>query len=254
MEPQQLQSTLRSLKLSGILDTLEVRLAQARAGELGHLEFLEVLLEDEIARREQKALYERVRRARFEEEATIEDFAFNPKLPVALIRDLATLRFLEKRESVLLFGPVGVGKTHIAQALGHLACRRGYSVSFLKTSRVLSELAGGRADGSFETRLRRLVRTELLILDDFGLRGFTQSQGDDLFELISERHRRGSIILTSNRTPKDWYELFPNPVIAEGILDRLVNSAFHVHMEGRSYRPHKRPGQGDTLAKGGENG
>ena len=254
MESHQLTTSLRALKLSGILDTLEVRLTQARAGELGHLEFLEVRLEDEIARREHKALYERVRRARFEEQATIEDFdfAFNPKLPVALIRDLATLRFLENRESVLLFGPVGVGKTHIAQALGHLACRRGYSVSFLKTSRVLSDLAGGRADGSFETRLRRLVRTELLILDDFGLRGFTQSQGDDLFELISERHKRGSLILTSNRTPKDWYELFPNPVVAEGILDRLVNSAFHVHMEGRSYRPHKRPGQGDILAKGGE--
>jgi len=212
MESHQLTTSLRALKLSGILDTLEVRLTQARAGGLGHLEFLEVLLEDEIARREHKALYERVRRARFEEQATIEDFdfAFNPKLPVALIRDLATLRFLENRESVLLFGPVGVGKTHIAQALGHLACRRGYSVSFLKTSRVLSDLAGGRADGSFETRLRRLVRTELLILDDFGLRGFTQSQGDDLFELISERHKRGSLILTSNRTPKDWYELFPN--------------------------------------------
>ncbi len=254
MEPHQLKTNLRTLRLSGVLDTLEVRLSQARAGELGHLEFLEVLLEDEIARREHKALSERVRRARFDEEATLEDFdfAFNPKLPVALIRDLATLRFLEDRESVLLFGPVGVGKTYVAQALGHLACRRGYSVSFLKTSRVLSELAGGRADGSFDSRLRRLARIQLLILDDFGLRGFTQSQGDDLFELISERHRRGSLILTSNRTPKDWYELFPNPVVAEGILDRLVNSAFHVSMEGKSYRPHKRPGQPGGLVKGGE--
>jgi len=254
MESHQLTSNLRTLKLSGILDTLEVRLSQARSGELGHLEFLEVLLEDEIARREHKALSQRVRRARFEEEATLEefDFAFNPKLPVALIRDLATLRFLENRESVLLFGPVGVGKTHVAQALGHLACRRGYSVSFQKTSRVLSELAGGRADGSYDARLRRLCRIQLLILDDFGLRGFTQSQGDDLFELISERHKRGSVILTSNRTPKDWYELFPNPVVAEGILDRLVNSAFHVPMEGKSYRPHKRPGRASSLVKGGD--
>ena len=255
MESHQLRTNLRTLRLSGILDTLEVRLSQARAGELGHLEFLEVLLEDEIARREHKALSERVRRARFEEESTLEDFdfAFNPKLPVALIRDLATLRFLADRESGLLFGPVGGGKTHVAQALGHLACRRGYSVSFLKTSRVLSELAGGRADGSFDLRLRRLARVQLLILDDFGLRGFTQSQGDDFFELVSERHRRGSLILTSNRTPKDWYELFPNPVVAEGILDRLVNSAFHVQMEGKSYRPQRRPGQAASLVKGGEN-
>jgi len=254
MQSHQLSTSLRALKLSGILDTLEVRLNQARAGELGHLEFLEVLLEDEIARREGRALSERLRRARFEEEATLEDFDFtyNPKLPVAVIRDLATLRFLERHESVLLFGPVGVGKTHVAQALGHLACRRGYSVGFHKTSRVLSELSGGRADGSFETRLRRLARIQLLILDDFGLRGFTASQGDDFYELICERHRRGSLILTSNRTPKDWYELFPNPVVAEGILDRLVNSAFHVAMEGKSYRPHKRPGQAATLVKGGE--
>lgn len=254
MQPHQLTTNLRALKLGGMLDTLEARLAQARAGELGHLEFLEVLLEDEIARREHRALSERLRRARFEEEATLEgfDFTYNPKVPVAVIRDLATLRFLERHESVLLFGPVGVGKTHVAQALGHLACRRGYSALFQKTSRVLAELAGGRADGSYETRLRRLARTQLLILDDFGLRGFTAPQGDDFYELICERHRHGSLILTSNRSPKDWYELFPNPVVAEGILDRLVNSAFHVPMEGKSYRPHKRPGQGVPLAKGGE--
>ena len=97
-----------------------------------------------------------------------------------------------------------------------------------------------------------MARIQLLILDDFGLRGFTASQGDDFYELICERHHRGSLILTSNRTPKDWYELFPNPVVAEGILDRLVNSAFHVAMEGKSYRPHKRPGQIDGLVKGGE--
>ena len=167
----------RACKLSGMLATLEARLAQARAGELGHLEFLEVLLEDEIARREAKALSERIRRARFEDELTLEDFDFsyNPKLPAPLIRDLAALRFMERGESVLLFGPVGVGKTHVAQALGHLACRRGYSVLFAKTSRVLAELAGGRADGSWEQRLRRLARFDLLILDDFALRAFAAS-------------------------------------------------------------------------------
>jgi DNA replication protein DnaC len=136
----QLERTLRTLKLGGMLDTLEARLAQARAGELGHLEFLQVLCEDEIARRHAKALRERVRRARFEEPTTLEDFdfAFNPKLPVAQIRDLATCRFIDAGESVILYGPVGVGKTHIAQALGHLACRRGFSVTFAKTSRLLA--------------------------------------------------------------------------------------------------------------------
>jgi len=122
-----------------------------------------VLLEDEISRREAKALAERLRRARFESAATLEefDFAYNPQVPAPLIRDLAALRFLERGESVLLYGPVGVGKTHVAQALGHLACRRGYTVLFAKTSRLLAELAGGRADGSWEARLRRLAHALL---------------------------------------------------------------------------------------------
>jgi DNA replication protein DnaC len=240
----QLEATLRKLKLGGMLDTLEARLAQARAGELGHLEFLQILCEDEINRRQAKALRERVRRAHFEEPTTLEDFdfRFNPKLPAATIRDLATCKFIEAGESVILYGPVGVGKTFVAQALGHAACRRGFQVRFAKTSRLLSELGGGHADHTWEQRLRRLARVDLLILDDFGLREFTIQQGDDFYELVSERHKTGSMVLTSNRQPSDWYGLFPNPVVAEGVLDRLVNCAHHVLMEGRSYRPNKRPG------------
>ena len=119
-------------------------------------------------------------------------------------------------------------------------------------SRVLAELAGGRADGSWETRLRRLARGDLLIVDDFAMRAFSASQGDDFYELVSERAGQGSFILTANRSPKDWYELFPNAVVAESVLDRLVNSSYHVHMEGRSYRPKRRPGQGARLEKGGQ--
>src|SRR5665647_2868684 len=116
-----------------------------------------------------------------------------------------------------------------------------YTVLFAKTSRVLAELAGGRADGSWEQRLRRLARIDLLILDDVALRPFSASQGDDFYAPVSERAGRGSFILTANRSPKDWYELFPNAVVAEGVLDRLINSSFHVHMEGKSYRPKRRP-------------
>jgi DNA replication protein DnaC len=240
----ELLATLRSLKLSGMLDTLEARLAQARAGELGHLEFLQVLCEDEINRRAATALARRVRAARFNEVTTLEgfDFSYNPKLPAAVIRDLAALGFVEAGESAILYGPVGVGKSHVAQALGHMACRRGYSVTFTTASRVLADLAGGRADGTWEARLRRWARPALLIVDDFGLRAFTASQADDLYELVAER-RGGSFILASNRAPADWFGLFPNPVVAEGVLDRLVNSAHHVAMVGKSFRPNQRPGR-----------
>jgi DNA replication protein DnaC len=240
----QLETSLKALGLSGMLDTLEARLAQTRSGELGHLEFLQALCEDEISRRDAAALDRRLRAARFEQAATLEDFDFsyNPKIPAAPIRDLAALRFLDAGESVVLHGPVGVGKSHVAQALGHAACRQGNSVVFTKTSRLLADLAGGHADRSWETRLRRWARPALLILDDFAMREFTPGQADDLYELISERSGR-SLIITANRAAEDWYSLFPNPVVAESILDRVVNGAHHLHMPGKSYRPNRRPGR-----------
>lgn len=238
----QLETTLRALRLSGMLDTLEARLAQAQAGELGHVEFLEVLCEDEIARREAAAVDRRIRAARFETPATIEDFDFtyNPKIPAATIRDLATLRFVDTGASVILHGPVGVGKTHIAQALAHHACRRGHSAAFTKTSRLLADLAGGHADRTWGTRLRRWAKPAVLVLDDFAMRDFTGPQADDLYELVTERAGK-SLILTSNRSAEHWYPLFPNPVVAESVLDRIINTAHHLHLDGRSYRPRQRP-------------
>ena len=237
-----LHEALRALKLSGMLDTLDARLAQARAGELGHLDFLQVLCHDEISRREQTAMGRRLRRAHFDAQTTLEDFDFHTssKLPAAQIRDLAALRWLHAGESVILYGPVGVGKTHIAQALGHMAIRHGADVRFAKTSRVLAELAGGHADGTWAKRLRELARPPVLILDDFGMRELTARQADDLYELINERAGR-SLVLTSNRSPVDWYPLFPNPVVAESLLDRLINTSHQVFMNGPSYRPNKRP-------------
>lgn len=239
-----LHESLRTLKLSGMLHTLDARLAQARAGELGHLEFLQVLCHDEINRREATAMSRRVRRARFDQTTTIEefDFAASPKLPAAAIRDLAALRWLHTGESVILHGPVGVGKTHIAQALGHQAIRIGADVRFAKTSRILADLAGGHADRSWTKRLAELTRPALLILDDFAMRELTASQADDLYELVSERTRANrSLIITSNRSPVDWYPLFPNPVVAESLLDRLINNSHQIFMNGPSYRPRKKP-------------
>lgn len=238
----QLDSTLKTLKLSGMLHTLDARLAQASAGDLGHIEFLQALCQDEINRRDAAAVIRRVRSAHFEQPAVLEDFDFNynPNIPAATIRDLATLRFLTTGESIILHGPVGVGKTFIAQAIGHHACRHNHNVAFTKTSRLLADLAGGHADRSWQQRLRKWARPDLLILDDFAMREYTPAQADDLYELITERAGH-SLVLTSNRRAEDWYPLFPNPVVAESILDRLINTAHHIHMDGRSYRPTKRP-------------
>jgi DNA replication protein DnaC len=239
-----LHDTLRTLKLTGMLESLDTRLAQARAGKLGHLDFLQVLCEDEIARRDSASLTRRLRLARFEEQATIEtfDFTAHPKVPAAALRDLGALRWLEAGESVILYGPVGVGKTHIAQALGHNVIRRGQQARFTKTSRVLADLAGGHADRTWDRRLREYTRPAVLILDDFAMRELTTSQADDLYELISERAATSRpLILTSNRAPTDWYPLFPNPVVAESLLDRLINTSHQILMDGPSYRPRKRP-------------
>jgi DNA replication protein DnaC len=247
-----LHDSLRALKLSGMLHTLDARLAQARAGELGHLDFLQVLCHDEITRRENMGIARRLRRARFEHPTTLEefDFATSSKLPAAQIRDLAALRWLQGGESVILHGPVGVGKTHIAQALGHLAVRRGADVRFTKTSRALADLAGGHADRTWPRRLAELTRPALLILDDFAMRQLTAQQADDLYELVSERTQaRRSLIITANRSPADWYPLFPNPVVAESLLDRLINTSHQVFMNGPSYRPNNSPTRASSTTK-----
>lgn len=245
--PGGLAPVLKALGLSGMLDTIEARLAEARAGTLGHAEFLQVLCEDELARRDAAKITRRIRAARFPAEATLEsfDFGYNPKLPAAQVRDLARLEFIAAGEGIIAYGPVGVGKSHLAAALGHQACRRGHDVTFTTCSKLLAHLAGGHADRSFETRVRKLARITLLICDDFAMREFTAAQADDLYELLTERVGRPgrSLILTSNRSPSDWYPLFPNAVVGESILDRVLNTSHHLLLEGKSYRPRRRPGR-----------
>ena len=164
--------------------------------------------------------------------------------------DLATCRFIERKEWALFIGPVGVGKSHLIQALGHQACRQGYRVLFTRASRLFTDLGGGDADGTWESRLRRYLKPDLLLIDDFAMKELTLKQAEDFYELVNERTHTGSLVLASNRSPKDWYPLFPNPVLAEGILDRLINKAHHVVLTGRSYRTQLKPEQ--AVAEGGE--
>jgi DNA replication protein DnaC len=179
------------------------------------------------------------------------DCAYNPEVPKAKLWELASGRFIDEHAAVLFCGPTGTGKTFAAQALGLAACRQRRSVLFTKTNALLTDLAGGRADGSHAQRLRRYLSPALLILDDFAMREYTVPQTEDLYEIVGRRYRRGALALTTNRGPQDLYALFPNPVLAEGLLDRLLNSAYIVPMLGRSYRPRQRPG---GTGKEGETG
>ena len=237
---------LRQLKLSGMRDSIAARAEEARAKGMDPLEFLLLLIDDELSRRDGDAIHRRIRAARFEDVCDLRDFDFsyNPEIPKARIWELASCRFVEEHAAVLVCGPTGVGKTFVAQGLGVAACRQQRSVLFTKTSALLTDLAGGRADGSYQVRLRRYLHPSLLLLDDFAMRAYTEPQAEDLYEVVSRRYRRSALVVTMNRAPTDLYGLFPNAVVAEGLLDRLLNSAYTVTMTGRSYRARQRPGGG----------
>jgi DNA replication protein DnaC len=238
-----LRPRLRQLKLSGLQATLATRADEARSCNLDPLAFLALLLDDELARREGDRVARRIRASRFEEVCDLRDFDFsdNPQIPKAQLWEFASGHYLAEHAAILLCGPTGVGKSFVAQALGVQACRQRQRVFFIKTAALLSDLAGGRVDGSLPARLRRYLSPDLLILDDFAMREYSTSQAEDLYEIVSRRYRHGALILTANREPKDFYPLFPNAVLAEGLLDRLLNSAYVVTLLGRSYRPQLRP-------------
>lgn len=238
----QLTPQLKHLRLSGLLDSLEVRNRQAIEERLSYPEFLARLLEDEVERRAQKQLHLRVRRAVLRSDKTLEsfDFSVNPAINRAQIFDLATGLYIQRHENVLICGPTGVGKSHLAQALGHEACRRGYDVLFVSAPRLLQHLNGGRADGTYERRLQTYLRPDVLIVDDFGLKPLPTTSAEDWFDIITERYEHGSLLITSNRALSEWPDLFSNPILASAGLDRLFHHAHAVTITGDSYRARSR--------------
>lgn len=247
----QMTPQLKQLRLSGILDTLEARTQQAVTEQWSHLAYLSRLLEDELERRAQKQLVLRLRRSTMQTTKTFEafDWAFNGSISRSQFLHLAAGDYIRQHRNILLCGPSGVGKSHLAQALGHEACRQGADVLFASTHKMLAHINGGRADGTYERRLESYLRPDVLILDDFGLRALVAPAPDDLYDVIAERYERGSIILTSNRAPSEWPELFGNPLLASAGLDRLAHHAESVVMTGKSYRAQGRRGRGGDQAE-----
>ncbi len=250
---------LKKLRLSGVLQSLELRTRQAVDDSLSHGEFLLRLLSDEVERRDGKQLDVRVRRAGFEAMRSLEDFDFhfNPKVPKAKIIDLATCGFVDRHENVLLVGRTGVGKSHIAQALGHRACRAGFAVLYVSAQEIFAQLRAARADASLDRRMLRFTSPDLLIVDDLGLRALTHEEPIDLYEIIRQRYERGSTIITSNRDIDEWYPLFGDTLLAGAAMDRLLHHAHVVVMEGDTFRnppPSKRARPGGTAAASGKPG
>jgi DNA replication protein DnaC len=229
---------LKKLRLSGVLQSLELRSKQAVDDDLAHSEFLLRLLADEVERRDAKQLDQRLRRACFEHCKTLEDFDFhfNPAVPKAKVLDLGTCAFVERRENVILVGQTGVGKSHLAQALGHRACRAGHSVLYVAAHDMLKQLRAARADDSYDRRLLRFTAPDLLLVDDLGLRALTGDEPLDLYEVIRQRYEHAATLITSNRAIDELGQLFGDALLASAAMDRLLHHAHIIVIEGDSYR------------------
>jgi len=234
----ELTPLLKQLRLSGMTESLARRNREAIEHQLSYPEFLALLIQDEVARREQKKYATRVRRAGFRGNKTLErfDLDFNPNINQALLKELASCGFIEEKVAVLIAGPCGTGKSHLAQALGHCAVQKGYDVLCFTQTQLLSHLHAARATNTYERRFQTLVKAPLLIIDDFGLKPLKSPHDEDLHDLVDERYERGATIITSNLDYSEWGDAFPNKLLGAATLDRLRHNAYRLVLDGDSYR------------------
>ncbi len=234
----ELTPMLKQLRLSGFLDSLEVRNKQAIDESLSYTDFLGLLLQDETARRASRKLDLRLRRAGFRPGKTLEtfDFTFNTAIDKKMVMDLATCQFMQEKVSLLIAGPCGTGKSHLAQAIGHCAVRLGRDVLFISQAKMLGQLHAAKATNTYDRKLKALIKVDLLIIDDFGLKPLLPPQDEDLHGVIAERYENRSTIVTSNLDFQEWGEAFPNKIIGAATLDRLRHGAYRLILDGKSYR------------------
>lgn len=239
----ELRTILKRLKLSKMLDTLPDRLALARAQKMPHQDLMLLVLGDEASRRDGLAATLRAQRAHLDPDMQLERWDDTAKVTFdkALLNELVSLRFMQAHAHIAIVGPVGVGKSFLAHALGHIATRRGAQVLAVRADKMLKTLKHSRLDNSHEAELRKLIAVDLLIVDDFGLDAMDAQESRDAYEILTERHRAGSMIVTSNRGPDEWHATFHDPVRAQAAIDRFTSAAYDLVVDGESYRSRQKP-------------
>lgn len=234
----QLKQQLKSLKLSGSLETIELRIMEAVQNQLSYDEFLSLVIQDEMLTRQNRKLQRLIAHARLNSNKTLEtfDFSFNPSINAQQIRHFATCRFVEKNENIFFVGPTGTGKTHLAKAIGHAACRKYLSVGCYNFHEFFLLLNQADLSGKLDKKLKSIINYSLLIIDDFAFKKIDQKTAELFYAIVDARYGNGSIILTANRSMGDWGSIFPDQIMANALMDRLCHNAHQITIKGESFR------------------